>query len=456
MPPDLETVDLIGVELLATGGPVHGGGSPPEGDYWSTADLEAIASANRDLAAELKPAAKLGHAKRQALLADSGLTDGEMPAIGWADGASFRVSEDGTRLLADIRKVPKKLSALIEAGAWRTRSVELGRVTSQATSKTYDWAVTGFAWLGAQLPAVRTLDDVFALYADDLKVEHRRVVSYASPIAVAWDPEDSFYALRDDIDDALNPGPADQMMVDSPPRFRVVDLNLAGDRALVARGWEDDCDAWVVAFTVNSDGTVALAPSTDWVTVEKAWVVTAERKLADRVKGFSGGSSDTPPRMPTYTADARRKFADATGLETDNVTDEMLAAAGIPTETPVPPPPADTDGARALAAVEQTNRELAETRETLRLERRRTFVDGLLSTGKIEPGQRATWEKSYDSNPIVAAELAATLKPDPNLLRELGSDSEGKPSTDEEREAEERNYAADASRRLGLDEKEII
>lgn len=454
--PDLETVDLLGVELLATGGPVHGGGSPPEGDFWSTADLEAIASANRDLAAELKPPAKLGHGRRQALLAASGLTDGEMPAVGWADGASFRVSEDGSKLLADIRKVPAKLAELIKAGAWRTRSVELGRVTSQTSEKTYDWAVTGFAWLGGQLPAVRTLDDVFALYADDLKVEHRRVVRYASSGAVAWDPEDSFQALIGDVDDALNPGPPGQMMLDSPPRFRVVDLNLAADLALVARGWEDDCDAWVVAFTVNTDGTVALAPSTEWVTVEKAWVVTAERELADRVKGISGRPSDTPPKMPTYTADARRKFAEATGLEADKVTDEMLAAAGIPAETPVTPTPADTDGARALAAVEQTNRELADTRETLRLERRRTFVDGLLSSGKIEPGQRETWEKSYDSDPTVAAELAATLKADPNLLRELGSDSEGKQSSDEEREAEERNYADDAARRLGLNVKEII
>lgn len=156
----LETVDLDGIEILATGGPVHGRGSAAGGDSWTSEQLRELAKANSDLADELRPPAKLGHG-------DSG-----DPAVGWLE--NIRINEDGSRLLADVKSVPKRLADLIKAKAYRTRSVELSRVTSQRTGRRYDLAVSGLAWLGASLPAVRTLDDVVALYADD-HVELRRV-----------------------------------------------------------------------------------------------------------------------------------------------------------------------------------------------------------------------------------------------------------------------------------------
>ncbi len=58
----LETVDLPGVEILAANVTIHGRGSPPQGDRYSTGDLRAIADANRELVAELRPPAKIGHA----------------------------------------------------------------------------------------------------------------------------------------------------------------------------------------------------------------------------------------------------------------------------------------------------------------------------------------------------------------------------------------------------------
>ncbi len=146
---ELETVDLEGVEILAAGGPVRGVGSPPEGDYWTPEDLRAMAAAAAELGDELKPPAKIGHR-------------GDMPAVGWL--SNLRVNEDASRLLADIKRVPAKFAEILKAGGYRTRSVELARYTSQRTGKTYDWAVTGLAWLGGKIPAVQTLDDVVKLY----------------------------------------------------------------------------------------------------------------------------------------------------------------------------------------------------------------------------------------------------------------------------------------------------
>jgi len=71
--------------------------------------------------------------------------------------------------------VPKGLSSLIDAGAYRTRSVQLRKYTSQKTGRRYDWVVSGLAWLGGKMPAVRTLADVVKLYEDDDDVERRFV-----------------------------------------------------------------------------------------------------------------------------------------------------------------------------------------------------------------------------------------------------------------------------------------
>lgn len=146
----LETVDLVGVEILATGGPFHGRGSPPAGDYWRPADLRELVDAHRELAAELRPPATIGHG------------GGHMPAVGYLD--RLRLSADGSELLADVRDVPRQFAELVKARAYRTRSVELSRVTSQRTGRKYARVVTGLAWLGGKMPAVRTLGDVTALY----------------------------------------------------------------------------------------------------------------------------------------------------------------------------------------------------------------------------------------------------------------------------------------------------
>jgi hypothetical protein len=143
----LETVDLPGVEILAADVRIHGRGSPSAGDLYSVEDLRAIADANRELAAELRPPAKIGH-------------DGYGPAVGQLE--NIRVS--GKKLLADVRRVPKKFAELVNSGAYGARSVELSRVTSQRTGRRYDFVVTALAWLGDRMPAVRTLDDVHALY----------------------------------------------------------------------------------------------------------------------------------------------------------------------------------------------------------------------------------------------------------------------------------------------------
>jgi phage I-like protein len=148
----LATVDMPGVEILSVGGPVRGVGSPIGGDFYTRDQLRAMAAASAELAGELRPPAKIGHGSDQ-------------PAVGWLD--NVRMNEAGDKLLADVKHVPRRVADLIKAKAYRHRSVELSRYTSQRTGKRYELAVTGLAWLGAKLPAVQTLEDVVALYEGD-------------------------------------------------------------------------------------------------------------------------------------------------------------------------------------------------------------------------------------------------------------------------------------------------
>jgi hypothetical protein len=445
---ELETVDLLGVEIMATGGPVFGVGSPPDGDYWTADDLRAMADADAELGDEIKPPGKIGHSDGQRLL---GLTEGEMPAVGWVE--NVRVSDDGQKLLADFLRVPKKFAALVNAGGYRTRSVELSKVKSQKTQKVYDWVVTGVAWLGGKMPAVKTLDDVVALYEErDLELELGRVVVYEQPAegSVVWKPEESTNSIRAALRDLLNPGGLDGTNV-----LWVEDISLDGSVALVCQGW-DNGDAWVVPFTIGAGGEPTLSPSSDWVKAEKAWVAAAKSYAEKPIPGSREGAADTGAMK--FTDEHKRKFSEATGVELDKVTDELLEAAGVTPDT--------EPGKRDLESDEQMRSfetRLAESDERSRKleqeledERKRAFVESVLSAGKAEPGQREDIEKMYAANPEAARKFFDTVKPNDDLAREYGAEGDGNDNPDEKRELEEREYAGYAASHLQLDEKEII
>jgi HK97 family phage prohead protease len=85
---------------------------------------------------------------------------------------------------------------------------------------------------------------------------------------VVWAPDASAEALRDELTEALNP----------PGTFNywVRDISRDQDLALVSSWTDDDEDAWVVPFTVDADGDVQVAPSSEWVAAEQAWVAATD------------------------------------------------------------------------------------------------------------------------------------------------------------------------------------
>jgi hypothetical protein len=167
--------------------------------------------------------------------------------------------------------------------------------------------------------------------------------------------------------------------------------------------------------------------------------------------------ADIRPTMPetkTYTDEQRRKFAEATGLELDKVTDEMLAKAGVPRrETPADD---DATSKRPTSGPTLEQRARSETKKRRELEaelrdERRATSSRARPDGKIEPGRAREVGDAFDKDPSRRAKLRRRSSRT-RLLREYGSDEET--STDEQREP--REVYEDDAQRLGVPKEAML
>lgn len=463
---ELETEDMLGVEIMATGGPIHGIGSPPEGDFWSADELRGMALADEELGDEIDPPVKIGHDDKQTLLANSATsgdlplpTDGELPAAGWLE--NVRTNDDGSRLLGDFMRVPKTIAKLIRAGAWRKRSVELSKVSSQKSDKVYDWVVTGVAYLGGKMPAVRTLGDAIKLYEG---AEIVRVVSYASTSAVVWNPDEGLEAIRSAVRDALNPSPPG---VDVPGQTRYWVRDVSMSAALVSQGYDEDSEAWVVGFTRSADGSVALDQSSEWTAAEQVWI-SATKGYEEAEAGFRAAAADTRRQMSVdlkLSDEQRRIFAEAVGVEPGELTDDQLLEKmkteqpppeGEPAPEPVPPTPAPGGDRSLEQRVEASEERTRKLEDELRETKQREFVDGVIRARKASPGQRESIETFYNRDPEGARKFFDEQPINEELEREFGSDEDGDLDPEQKRELEEERYLEAASGRLGISKEALI
>lgn len=453
----LETVDIPAVEIMATGGPVFAIGSKRGGDFYTRADLEAIANAHVELGNEIRAPLKVGHSDRQQLLANSGITVGELPAVGWLDSRSFQVvdNDDGTgsKLVADIKAVPKKLAQLMESGAYRTRSSEIKRYASQTTQKTYDWVVYGLALLGNNTPAIQTLDDVYKLYEaagiDDPGATVV-VVQHAAAGATVWEPSGSLEDLRSSVNDALNPLGYD---IPGVQQLWVRDIASTGDAALVSEGWGDDADAYVVAFTVAADGTVTVAARDTWQPAEQTWVAPA-RKNERHAESRSMSEA-------TITTEELAPLAEKLGVDGDVTIESLTEAAETrANELAELKTKADEAEQRKLEADDATGK-LSALEKRFEASERRLFeagrdsdIEKAMREKRLDPEGVEKWEKRYeDLGADTARELLFEL-PVNEDFKTFGSDESG--GEDGGGDANAKAYEAEISRNTGTPVEELI
>jgi len=126
------------------------------GDTYSAEDLKDIITAAQHVGFE--PPLKLGHMEDEdtkVLLKKEGL-----PAFGWIKNLRLK----GTKLIADITDIPKKLAELIERKAYKRVSAEIFWNFKKGAD-TYRRVLKAVSLLGAEIPAITDLKGIDALYS---------------------------------------------------------------------------------------------------------------------------------------------------------------------------------------------------------------------------------------------------------------------------------------------------
>lgn len=382
----LETVDIAGIDLLAAGGPYLGTGSAPGGDFYSVDDLQRFAANATALSGEVRIPIKLGHSPQQNLLRESGLLDEHgAPAAGWIEN----VRVQGSKLVGDAKRVPAKLAGLINVGAFRTRSVEQRKYVSQRTGKDHGWVIDGLALLGGKAPAVRTLDDIVALYSSDAELP------------------------------SLDGEPAEGVRT-----VTVKDASISGDGMADAPA----------TLTLTPEQTAALskslgvkaedlgAPEKLLAAIETATKTAATAAVAEIKPGLEKQLADANAELKTLKA--------AAGAAGDEGAKELAETL------------------KALAASAEKGERAA---EDLRVMRRDTLLDNAIRAGKLEPALRPQYVKLFDASPEVTRETIEALPKREDLFKTYGADgaditggsAEGTPDEDAEKaEQMYRDYCA--------------
>ena len=135
------------------------------GDEYTEQDLDDIVKAFNEIGGQIKPFLKLGHDNKQKLIQEDGL-----PSAGWIT----KLKRKGNKLVATFSNIPKKIKELIDKKAY-------GRISSEIywnvkiNNKNYRRALKAVALLGANTPAVNSLDDWVDLYTEDEKKNYEKV-----------------------------------------------------------------------------------------------------------------------------------------------------------------------------------------------------------------------------------------------------------------------------------------
>ena len=138
------TFDLNGCQVFQTG--------RWNNDVYTEADLDAMVASFGQVG--FVPPLKLGHDASQPLAKSDG-----MPAIGWV----YNLRRVGTKLLCDIRQMPKKVYDAVKRKNYDRVSAEV-YWDYDLNGKVYPRVLKALSLLGAEIPAVTSLAALEALY----------------------------------------------------------------------------------------------------------------------------------------------------------------------------------------------------------------------------------------------------------------------------------------------------
>jgi len=168
--------DLNGVHIFQAG--------KWNGDTYTESDLDDLVNSFNAIGAKIKPYVKLGHDEGQALIQKDGF-----PSAGWITN----VYKKGKDLFVDIKNMPQKKA--------------YGRVSSEIywglkdEDTVYKRVLKGIALLGADTPAVNSLDDFIDLYTEN---DYEDIKTYTSEVNKMTEAQKVEVTLNtDDIETTL-------------------------------------------------------------------------------------------------------------------------------------------------------------------------------------------------------------------------------------------------------------
>jgi len=167
---DMKSYDLDGIEIMRTG--------VWNNTTFNTQDLDDMVAAFTETSKELKPYLKLGHNEGQDLLQSDGL-----PSAGWITS----LKRDGESLMANIKNIPTKVYGLIKDKRYGRFSAEV-YFDAFINDKPFRRALKAVALLGADTPAVSTMDDLINLYTKN-EIKYSKVISTGEPVNLTQDEE---------------------------------------------------------------------------------------------------------------------------------------------------------------------------------------------------------------------------------------------------------------------------
>lgn len=127
------------------------------GKAYSEGDLDRIVSNFYSLKNMVKPVLKLGHGG-QKFLKDEGY-----PAAGWIES----IKKMGQVLYADIKNIPKRIYDLLKSKSYQRPSAEIYANFQDDKGQEYGLTLSAIALLGADIPAIKSLPDIEALFNNE-------------------------------------------------------------------------------------------------------------------------------------------------------------------------------------------------------------------------------------------------------------------------------------------------
>lgn len=355
-----------------------------------------------DLADAVRAAADPGFRTPQVYLGHDHAAWGDAePAVGRI--VNLRVSDDGISLIGDLELLPA--IAEVASVAFPSRSIEALLGCTSSTGEKYRMVLTGVALLGAQLPAIETLDDLLEVAGVAASAGGTPITLtfgdstmhdsiQPTPVAASVNVEDIRRAWWDRTDD-LRSGIWQWSWVRA-----IYTGDDQDDQFLVVQTDDTDPDTgaylWQVPWT-ETDGTVTFGEP---VPVREAYVPAADEPDEDEL-GVAASAVCLARFTPTEQGGVLRGGDNAApsitasadqAQEATHMSDTATAAEAAADTTE------ETVEVAASGVVQVDAAKLAELTEmaaagaaaaaTLAAQRRESILDEAVKAGKVAPASR--------------------------------------------------------------------